>query len=282
MPFSIVMNGYPQHALPVAQAQGPALQGMLLHLLEQVDPAVSARLHNDNRYRPYTLSPLGIGERGRGFSGFRLPRERELRAGMPCYARVTFLEDGLFPTFSRFFLSAPNPTLRLGRTEFVVTEVLATPDSGNVWSSYVSYEQLIARNVERRDRQIALRFVTPTSFRARDVDLPLPVPRLVFQSYVKRLQEFYPMEFLPDFVELVEQHTGIARIARFRTDTITTNKTVLNGFVGEVTFVIGKAAPAELASQMHLLADFAFFCGTGKKTTVGMGQTTTGIEYKPG
>jgi CRISPR/Cas system endoribonuclease Cas6 (RAMP superfamily) len=24
---------------------------------------------------------------------------------------------------------------------------------------------------------------------------------------------------------------------------------------------------------MNLLADFAFFCGTGKKTTVGMGQT---------
>jgi len=282
MPFSILINGYPKQALPVAQAQGPALQGMFLHLMEQVDPAVSARLHNDNRYRPYTLSPLGIGERGHGFQGFRMARDRELKAGTPCYVRVTFLEDGLFPTFSRFFLASPNPTLRLGRTEFIVTEVLATPESDNEWSSYVSYEQLIARNAQRRDRQIVLRFVTPTSFRARDVDLPLPLPRLVFQSYYKRFQEFSDFPFLPDFIESVERHTGIARMDRMRTDTIRTNKTILNGFVGEVTFVISQKAPPDLVTQMHLLADFAFFCGTGKKTTVGMGQTTTGIGYKKG
>ena len=273
MPFSILINGYPQRAVPVAQVQGPALQGMFLQLMEQVDPAVSARLHADNRYRPYTLSPLGIGERGRGFRGFRLPRDRELKAGTPCYVRVTFLEDALFPTFSRFFLSSPSPMLRLGRVDFPVTEVLATPQSGNEWSSYISYEQLITRNVERRDRRIALRFVTPTSFRTRDVDLPIPLPRLVFQSYLRRFQDFSQIALLPDFVDQVEQYTGIARIEKFRTDTIRTNKTVLNGFVGEVTFVIGKKAPPDLVSQMHLLADFAFFCGTGKKTTVGMGQT---------
>jgi CRISPR-associated endoribonuclease Cas6 len=207
-----------------------------------------------------------------------MSRDRELKAGTPGYVRVTFLEDELFPTFSRFFLASPSPTLRLGRTEFVVTTVLATPESGNEWSSYVSYDELITRNAHCRKRRIELRFITPTSFRARDVDLPLPLPRLVFQSYVRRFQEFCDFQLLPDVIELVEQHTGIARMDHMRTDTITTNKTVLNGFVGEVTFVIGKKAPLELVGQMHLLADFAFFCGTGKKTAVGMGQTATGIK----
>jgi CRISPR-associated endoribonuclease Cas6 len=277
MPFSIVMNGYPTEAVPVAQVQGPALQGMFLHLLEAVDPDVANRLHDDRTYRPYTLSPLGIGERGRGFRGFRLPRDRRLTAGTPCYLRITLLDDALFPTFSRYFLSRPRPTFRLGQTAFTVTNVLATPEGDNDWSDYRSYAQLIERaaRVSLSARRLTLRFLTPTSFRSSDMDLPLPLPRLVFQSYARRFREFCDAPLLPDLAEQVERHTGIARMDRVRTDTIVTNKTVLNGFVGEVTFVVSKKASPELLRQLHLLADFAFFAGTGKKTTVGMGQTVS-------
>ncbi len=48
---------------------------------------------------------------------------------------------------------------------------------------------------------------------------------------------------------------------------------MLAGFVGDVQFEIDAQASPEFAMQAHLLADFAFFCGTGRKTTVGMGQT---------
>ena len=102
--FSILVQGYPNDDVPVPHVQGPALQGMLLHLIRDVDPAVTERLHTDQKYRPYTLSPLGIGEPGTHFDGFRLPRQYDLQAGTPCYLRVTFLEDMLFPTFSRYFL----------------------------------------------------------------------------------------------------------------------------------------------------------------------------------
>jgi CRISPR-associated endoribonuclease Cas6 len=330
MPFSIIVNGYPKDDVPVAHVQGPALQGMFLHLIEQVDPAVSARMHHDGHYRPYTLSPLGIGEtppyaplKGgistpprRGFRGFRLPQERMLRTGKPCYLRITLLEDNLFPTFSRYFLSRTEPTFRLGETQFAVTSVLATPENENDWSNYVSYDELIERarmqagrlhsqadsGLTGNDtplrppqggnsrlhsqelRRIKLYFVTPTSFSKGDMDLPLPLPRLVFQSYLNRFREFHDFEFLSDFVELVDLFTGISSMKGMRTDTIKTKKVILTGFVGEVSFEISKKAPPELVFQMNLLADFAFFCGTGKKTTVGMGQTvrTTGIEYKKG
>jgi len=36
--------------------------------------------------------------------------------------------------------------------------------------------------------------------------------------------------------------------------------------------LIDDRASAELIMQMSLLADFVFFCGTGRKTSVGMGQ----------
>ena len=276
MPFSIVINGFPKKNMPVPQIQGPALQGMFLHLMEQVDPATSARLHDDSTYRPYTLSPLGIGEQGRQFRGFKLPRERNIKSGTPCYLRVTFLDDTLFPVFSRYFLSRPQPSLRLGSGEFAVTTVLASSENENEWSRYMSYTQLIDaanRPDVGKERRIKLRFVTPTSFRKSDIDLPLPLPRLVFQSYAKRFAEFCDYELLPDFVELVDRHVGISSMQQLRTDTLKTQRVTLTGFTGGVTFEISKKAPPELFAQLHLLAGFAFFCGTGKKTTVGMGQT---------
>ena len=283
MPFSILVQGYPNDDVPVPHVQGPELQGMLLHLIKEVDPIVTQRLHPDQKYRPYTLSPLGVGEPTpdpsqegnyrKGFDGFRLPRQYDLSAGTPCYLRVTFLEDMLFPIFSRYFLDRVEPTFRLGETEFTVTNVLATADHNNPWSAYINYSELIER-ASPKNRRITLQFLTPTSFRRGNVDFPLPDPRLVFRSYRKRFEEFfYQVAFLPDFDEQVEFYTGIADLYRLQTAKIKTKKVPLIGFTGKVTYYIDRQAPPDLVYQMNLLADYAFFCGTGRKTTVGMGQT---------
>ncbi len=272
MPFSIVVNGYPKDNAPAPHIQGSALQGMFLHLISEVDPEIARRLHDEPGYRPYTLSPLGLGERGKTFQGFRLPRKQDIRSGTPCYLRITLLDDALIAPLNQYFLMRPMPAFRLGETEFAVTEVQATSESENSWSHYVSYADLIAQAANDQ-RRIKLRFLTPTTFRKSDIDLPLPLPRFVFQSYLKRFQGFHGFEFLPDFVELVDRHTGISSQKDVRTDTLKTKKVLLIGFTGDVTFDISKKAPPEFIVQMNLLADYAFFCGTGKKTTVGMGQT---------
>jgi CRISPR-associated endoribonuclease Cas6 len=291
MPFSLLVQGYPKTDVPAVHVQGPALQGMFLHLIREVDPALCQRLHDDSKYRPYTLSPLGIGEPtpdpsqegkntplrppqgGNAFLGFRLPRSRRISAETPCYLRITLLEDMLFPPFSQYFLSREEPTFRLGETEFAVTNVQGTSDHTNPWSTYWSYAELIERASQKKNRRISLRFLTPTSFRFGDVDLPLPFPRLVFRSFMKRFEEFYQVAFLPDFEEQVERYTGISNLYHVNTDMIRTKKVHLIGFTGRVTYEISKKAPPDLVFQMNLLADYAFFCGTGKKTTVGMGQT---------
>jgi len=272
MPFSILIQGYPRHDAPVPHVQGPAVQGMFLHLLREVEPAVCERLHDDSQYRPYTLSPLGLGEPSADFQGFRLPRQADIRAGTPCYVRVTLLEDSLFPTFSTYFLSENTSTFRLGSTQFTVTAVHCTTEQSMPWSTYESYVTLI-ESASPRSRKISLHFLTPTSFRRGDVDFPLPDPRLVFRSYRKRFEEFYQIAFLPDFDEQVEFYTGIHRIDGLRTNLIKTKRVQLGGFTGEVTYIIDKKAPPDLAFQMNLLADYALFCGTGRKTTMGMGQT---------
>ena len=272
MPFSILMQGAPADDALVAQVQGPALQGMFLHVIDEVDPAAGQRLHDESRYRPYTVSPLGIGEPAADFQGFRLPRQSSVRAGSPCYVRMTLLEDSLFPIFSRYFLSQPEPTFRLGRTLFQVTNVACTNDRATPWSAYRSYTELIGK-ASRRQRTITLRFLTPTSFRRGDVDFPMPDPRLVFRSYRRRFEDFAQIAVLPDFDEQVEFYTGVSRVHRLNTLTIRTKKVALVGFVGSVSYIIDHKAPPDLVFQMNLLADYAYFCGTGRKTTVGMGQT---------
>ena len=272
MPFSILMQGYPTDNAPVPHVQGATVQGMFLHLLEEVDPAVARRLHDDSQYRPYSLSPLGIGEPAKQFDGFRLPRQYDLRAGTPCYLRICLLEDNLFPTFSRYFLERPEPGFRLGGSTFKVTNVTVTQDGGSRWSLYQPYEQLIER-ASRTQRKITLQFLTPTSFSRRHVDFALPDPRLVFRSVRKRFEEFYGLEFLDDFDQQIDFHVGVSNLYRLETAVIKSKKVTLIGFTGKVTYLIDNHAAPELVFQMNLLADYAFFCGAGKKTTVGMGQT---------
>lgn len=273
MPFSILLQGYPIHDIPTDEAQGSAIQGMFLHLLEMVDPAVSARVHDEKTYRPYTLSPLGLGSYPKTLKGFRRPHRRILEARTRCYLRVGLLDDDLFPPFSRYFLDQSESSFILGHTKFTVTGIFQeTSPDGLTWSQYVSYAELVNR-ASPTNRKITLRFLTPTSFRRGRIDFPLPHPQLVFGSYLRRFREFHDFEFLPDFTEQVDFHTGISNLDRLHTELIRRKRVNLIGFTGRVTYTLDSKAPSELVHQMNLLSDYAFFCGTGQKTTIGLGQT---------
>ena len=108
------------------------------------------------------------------------------------------------------------------------------------------------------------------------MDFLLPDPRLLFRSFRVRFEEFYEVDFLKDFDEQVEFHTGVSNLHRLETAIIKTKKVALIGFTGKITYLIDKQAPPDLVYQMNLLADYAFFCGAGRKTTAGMGQTVRG------
>ena len=274
MPCSLLVYGYPHADVPAASVQGAALQGMFLHLMEYVRPGLSARLHDAQQARPYTLSPLGIGTQGRDFRAFRLPKDRLIPANTPCFFRVTLLDDALLPLFAEYFLTGGEPTFRLGETDFGVNRIQIMPEGEASLAQCVSYSELCQRARQTRQRRrLTLRFMTPTSFSRGNMDVPLPIPRLAFQGYAKRLQEWHSIELLPELVELIDQHVGVAQIDHFRTDSLKTKRVVMAGFIGDVTFIINEHAPNDLLWQVALLAEFALFCGTGQKTAMGMGQT---------
>lgn len=278
MPFSLLVQSYPQQDLPVEYLQGHLLHAMLFHVLEEFDPDLAERLHQDNCYRPFTISPFTVGTRFATFKGLHLPRQDVIPKETPMSFRLTFLEDDLFPIFSQCFLRLSSQEVRISQTQFTLTNILTT-NIEHPWSRFLSYPDLL-RRASQECRSIPLHFLTPTIFGFGDIDLPLPLPRLVFQSYQRRFQEFCGMVFLPDFGEQVERFVTISRISHLFTRRIKVKKILLSGFTGTVTFKTHRQADPDLVYQLNVLADFAMFCGTGKKTAMGMGQTFRGRRDK--
>jgi len=271
MPFSLLVQGYPHHDMPVKHLQGHLLHAMFFHLLHQLNPQLADRLHQDNHYRPFTLSPFTVGSQFATLKGLHLPQHEVIPQETPMTFRLTFLDDALFPTFSQCFQRMTTPEVRISRTYFTLTSILTT-QAEHRWSCFLSYPDLL-RRASQTHHSITMHFLTPTLFGFGDVDLPLPVPKLVFQSYQRRFYEFCKMVFPPDFVEQVERYVTISQLKYLFTKRLLVKKVNLIGFTGTVSFDIHQRADPELVYQLNVLADFAMFCGTGKKTALGMGQT---------
>ena len=103
--------------------QGHLAHAAFLNIVQQVDPALSAALHDKNGRKPFTVSPLqgfGHGHKGRV----------DIHAGQSGWLRVTLLDPTLFQTFIRYFLEGRRPpTLRLEQMQFAISEILSTNGS---------------------------------------------------------------------------------------------------------------------------------------------------------
>lgn len=123
---------------------------------------------------------------------------------------------------------------------------------------------------------LSLSFPSPTSFRRRGNHFPLPVPSNLFHSYLRRWNLFsgYPVAE-EAFLEWVENHV---RIDRHWLESLTVaggKQGNVTAFIGAITFSLSPQGRknATFSQLFHSLGYFAPYCGTGHKTTFGLGQT---------
>lgn len=144
-------------------------------------------------------------------------------------------------------------------------------------SSYESlYQSLVATEPEPVWR-FDLKFTTPTAFAQNRTYLPLPVPTLMFRSWLERWNQFAPVYLGSD--ELIG-YLGEAIVLsqhKLQTRSFQIHSGKINGFVGDATLRVLSRADPLLANVANLLISYAQFAGTGIKTRLGMGQT----ELKP-
>jgi CRISPR-associated endoribonuclease Cas6 len=144
-----------------------------------------------------------------------------------------------------------------------------------------SYEELyttLVGNEPEPSRRFDLQFITPTAFAQGETNLPLPLPTLMFHSWLERWNHFAPVYLGSDELIAYLSNAVILKNHKIKTRTWQLNKGFVNGFVGNVTLQVFNRADPLLANVANLLVQYARFAGTGMKTRLGMGQTNLFIK----
>lgn len=134
------------------------------------------------------------------------------------------------------------------------------------------YEGMYGRFVPGEDvfERVSLRFASPATFRVGKANMPFPTPRLLWRSWAARWNAFSKVQ-LGGFEEWAEEYIVPARF-KLRSRTAKVSGATLVGCVGDCEYRVLRPDSIE-ARVAAMLAFYSQFCGTGQKTTMGLGMT---------
>lgn len=278
---------------------GGQVQGWFFDALASLDQRMASQIHGENGSsdpRPYTLSPVYKGDR----------IVYSLKAGDVCWVRITSLTKEV----SEFLAGKALPecskheklkVAQIGYAEFDVqpwSRVNQIKDN----TGEISYARLKAQasRLNGNGSQIWLDFRSPTSFKHKNEDIcdnpnvekgeiekdvPLPISEMVFGSYIKRWKSFSKVKLDADLGKFIEENVAVNLFENLSSSRVEFSKKNRNEaatcFSGRVKFVIlpNKEKSRfrndwdDYVCQVHMLALYSFYCGTGNNTTSGLGQT---------
>jgi CRISPR-associated endoribonuclease Cas6 len=260
--YSISVTLEPVTEAVISHTQGYHAYALFLNLLRLSQPSLAEALHGLDGPKPFTVSPLR-GKFGRAENGLRLLPQSSY------YLRLTFLSSEILAHFLDGALKWGNNTLELGPALLRI-QGIDTLCKGNPAASFQSYQDIL--DGASAERHIELKFLSPTAFRSGGKrNVVFPEPELVFGSYLNRWQAFSPVKLEGS----ISSWLGRMVVTRYKLETHILHFGSYQevGFTGRCTFELDRNIPQEVVVALNALADFAFYCGTGAKTTMGMGQT---------
>jgi len=272
MPHSLVLNLLPQSPIPPQFLTGRHLHALFLTLVSSVDCELGNYLHEAKADKPFTLSPLqcmrgqGSGVRSQGHT-LQWEHAKLISAGTPCWWRISLLDGTLFGKLTQLWLNLnPQHPWHLGPADLHITSILGTPQSTQPWANAISYAQLYEQSSDS-NRQIDFSFCTPTASRQSQYDCALPTRELVFNSLIKRWNQYSGIELSKTLVEPI-----FPSYFDIRTEIVADSRSKFIGCVGAMNFrIMGDVEPLVI-KQINALADFALYSGVGRKTPMGMGM----------
>lgn len=272
MPISAVIYLSPIEDATLRLTMGHHAHAAFFSLLKISNSKKAEEIHATSTQKPFTVSPLiGKAERRGNFL--------KIRAKTECWLRFTFLDDKLFTHFSNTFFSQELPSIQLGRATFQFDRLVIGNTENQVWSGNTTYADLTEST--KAETEIRLKFHSPTAFRAltphgqRSYNYTQVDPVRCYQSWINKWNAFAPLQFdREELLAFISEHARVSR-AKTRTQALNFGKHTQIGWVGACTFRFEQESVRDenLLRSVNCLADFAFYCGTGYKTTMGMGQT---------
>ena len=272
MPISTLISLIPETDVTLRPTMGHHAHAAFLAIIRESDPDLAETLHAQSTQKPFTVSPLIAEAKKRD-------NLLHIRAGTDCKLRYTFLDDALFEHFGQTFLTSAFPTIRLGDAKFQVKQLVSHATEERSWSGNTTYAELVQS--AKTDTRMSFRFYSPTAFRRLTPrgqktrnDAYLDLERC-YQSWINKWNAFAPIKLdKTEVLAFIADHGQVT--------SITTKSHALNfgrhtevGWVGTCACVFypEDSLDAECLQIANCLANFAFYCGTGYKTTMGMGQT---------
>jgi CRISPR-associated endoribonuclease Cas6 len=283
---------------------GELVHGAWLHWLRCAAPDVAAWLHDGNRRRFFTCSSLQFPIAPQR----ALEAEREnvylpLDPQQIYILRITLLLGELFPLFydalMRFNPSGPEsgnaPFMQIGRQLFWLEEVVLNNDDPSGWTGFTSLSSLVEKTKRLRlgsVQPLTLEFASLTTFNRNNLRSKsygphyarLPLPQYVFPGLVRRWEDIAPPELVGvvqrEHIDQYIQDDGvIVTDYDLKTHRLKFTTHQQQGFIGTCKYHL--RGPDErktmcealsLRQQLLLLAQLAFYCGVGYKTSMGMGR----------
>jgi CRISPR-associated endoribonuclease Cas6 len=271
MPYSLVFHIIPQSNIPPGYLTGRHLHALFLTIVDTVDHELANSLHKSQADKAFTLSVIQVGDTHRydrrKYKVLQWQHERPIREGIACWWRVSLLDEQLFHKLTKLWLNLnPAHPWHLGPADLLIPEIWGTSQVQQPWANTMTYQQLY-EEADEGNREINFCFATPTCFRQGKFDSALPTKDNVFNSLLSKWRKYSGMEFADLNFEAVH-----ASYFDIHTEAVLEERNRLIGCVGEVNYrILGDVDPV-IIKQINTLADFAMYCGVGRKTPMGMGM----------
>ncbi len=236
------------------------LHAWFLGQVQQTDPELSKSLHDEQSEKAFTIS---------GLEGDLLASGKEFQLAVDRIYRwyVTGLSLRVVQWLSQWLQNLPSE-IDLRNAPLLIR-------SWDLAFAPTTYQQLLTAESPAQPA-IKLSFTTPTSFRSKSHHFPLPVPDKVFHSYLRRWNNFSGMNVdREEFLNWIEENAIVLRHKLESKKVAAGKKGMVTGFTGAVEFGLGRSAHnrPDFVQLFYALGRLAPYCGTGHKTTFGLGQT---------
>lgn len=245
------------------------------------DPALAETLHKERGSRPYTVSTLMRDNQS----------ANSLAPGEMYWLRFTTLTDELSAFFMDKVLGRINQNLKrkknmpvsLGKHVLKIQGFMTRLEE-HPWAGRGTYAAIAEQALRSDEQRFRFQFASPTSFRSNGMDVPLPIPTLVFGSYWNSWKTFSGGSTHLDMREFTNKCVAVnetsVQSTRRRFKFSDGNQPGVTCFQGGARFALLKHNRKLFhpdwehgADLLRMLAEFAFYCGTGLYTTYGLGQT---------
>lgn len=268
MPYSLVLNLLPLSPISPGYCQGKHLHALFLNIVSYCDRALGEYLHNQITNKAFTISPLQV----TGYRGqiIQYRHNKPIPVNTSCWWRISLLDDSLFGKLTQLWLNInPEKPWHLGSADLKIASILGTSQPDQPWANATPYDRLYEEASDTNNK-FTFSFATPTTFGKGKQNDSLPTSESIFKSLCKRWNKYGNIEIPETELPLLSLFPSYFNI---RTEVISDySQSKLIGCVGDISYqAFGKIDPQQI-KYLNTLADFALYCGMGKKTTMGMGM----------